>query len=305
VDCVFSTVTPHVQKASEADFYATNDRGVKRLVNACVKKGVPRLVHLSSIAVTSHFIDSIEQSEAEPLPPLDSYESPYDISKRLGEDAVLDANGAGKLLTCSLRAGGICLGPWDFIFANFWPILPGLVTQPFGKKIDFIDGRDVCCAMLLAAQALQDRPEDVAGEAFFVTKGEAYSPGALAQHGAKRLGLPFILVPDWVIHIAYMLVLVYHFFRKLLGLAVPGIPPHRFMMMLHHEMTFDNSKAHALLRWSPKVKITDSMDRIIALYLQQKGPDSRPSDIRFSQLIFPVALLSLVPYIMPSALTWH
>lgn len=305
VDCVFSTVTPHVQHATESDFYSTNITGVQRLVDVCLKKGVTRLVHLSSIAVTSHFIASVHQTEDQLLPSLKSYESPYDISKRHGEDWVLDANGTGKLSTCSLRAGGIFLSPWDFVFANLWPIIPGLIIQPWGKKIDFIDGRDVCCAMLLAAQGLEDKPEKVAGEAFFITKGESWHPGEIAKYGAQQLGLPFLIVPDWAIHIAYVLVWMFHMTRKNLGLCVPGIPPHRFLMMLFNEMTFDNSKAHNVLGWSPKVKLCDSIDRIIELYQNQRGPASRPRNIMFSHLLWLVLALSLVPFIMPSALTWH
>lgn len=237
VDCVFSVVTPHVQHASAADFYATNEVGVKRLVGACLKKGISRLVHLSSIAVTSHFIESVEQTETHPLPSPERYESPYDISKFRGESAVLQANQRDVLATCSLRAGGIFMSPWDFALANFWPIVPGLIIQPRGEPIDFIDGRDVCCAMLLAAQKLQEQPEKVAGEVFFVSKGEAHPPGECARMGAKLLGLPFIHVPDLVIHFAFVLIWLHDMCREMIGLENSGIPPHRFLKMLFTQKT--------------------------------------------------------------------
>jgi len=301
IDCVFSTVTPHVQHALEADFHATNDRGVRHLVNACLKKGTPRLVHLSSIAVTSHFTESKNQSEADSLPSLSSYESPYDVSKRRGEDAVLEANHIGQLVTCSLRAGGICLSPHDFAFANMWPIIPGLIMQPTGgKKIDFIDGRDVCCAMLLAAQGLGERPEDVAGEAFFVTKGESTTPGDLGKCGAQVLGLPFIGLPDLVIHIVYVMTWLYVLTRKALGMSVPGVPPHRFLMMLFTEMTFDNSKAHTILHWSPKVKIADSVERIVHLHTQEVECHTRPR----CKFISPLTVFMMTLFIVPPAVTW-
>jgi len=276
-DCVFSTVTPHVQHATEEQFYATNQEGVKRLVEACVAKGVPRMVHLSSIAVTSHFVDSINQSEADPLPPMENYLSPYDLSKLYGERTVLNTNGAGGLATCSIRVGGIMLSPWDFIFANFWPVIPGLFFAPQGKNIDFMDGRDVCRALLMAAQGLQDHPKDVAGEAFFVTKanGASVSPGGLGKHCAKHLGFPIIHVPDWVIWFACFWVLLYHHVRKWSGCRVPGVPPHRFLQMPYSEQTFDNSKARGILGFSPKLDLDDSVSRIVSLYLQEQRQRGR------------------------------
>merc|ERR1719502_517065 len=82
IDCVFSTVTPNVQYATEAAFYATNDRGSRRLVNAALRAGITRLVNLSSIAVTSHFHESDNETEASPLVPEEELQSPYDITKR-------------------------------------------------------------------------------------------------------------------------------------------------------------------------------------------------------------------------------
>jgi sterol-4alpha-carboxylate 3-dehydrogenase (decarboxylating) len=299
-DCVFSAVTPHVQYGTEEQFYATNQEGVKRLLEACVAVGVPRLVHLSSIAVTNHFVDSINQTEADPLPPKETFVSPYDITKLHGEQAVVATNGAGGLATCSIRVGGMMLSPWDFCFANLWPVIPGLIIQPRGKKIDFMDGRDVCRALLMAAQGLKDRPEEVAGEAFFVTKGTSMAPGDVAACGAKHLGLPFIHVPDWVISFAYWLVLLYHLCRQWCGSKVPGIPPHRFLQMLYSEKTFDNSKARERLGFTPKLELDDSVSRIIKLYLQEKSqPRPVGSSIFFSHasLSLLVLMLSVLAYI--------
>jgi nucleoside-diphosphate-sugar epimerase len=297
-DCVFSTVTPHVQYATEEQFYATNEKGVKILLEACQSMGVPRLVHLSSIAVTNHFADSLNQKETDPLPPIETFESPYDISKRRGEQAVLSAN--GSLATCCIRAGGIMLSPWDFCFANLWPVIPGLIIQPRGKSIDFMDGRDVCRALLMAAQGLQDRPAEIAGEAFFVTKGTSIPPGGVSKVGAKYLGVPFIHVPDLVISCAYWFVLLYHLVRKSCGCKVPGIPPHRFLQMLYSEKTYDNTKAREILGFTPKLDLDDSVSRIVSLYLQEQGsaPRSTGRSIFFAHASFLVLMLSCLIYLL-------
>jgi len=244
-------------------------------------------------------VDSIDQNESDALPGFELYESPYDISKLHGEQAVLAANENGALATCSIRVGGIMLSPWDFCFANLWPIVPGMIIQPIGKEIDFMDGRDVCRALLMAAQGMQDRPDDIAGEAFFITKGCATAPGEVAKVGAKHLGLPFVTVPDWVIFFAYYLVMLYHVVRKYSGCQVPGIPPHRFLQMLFHQKTFDNSKAQKLLGFSPKVTLDEAVARIVSLRQQECTQlSSRPKNIMFSHSAVLVFVISLLAYLL-------
>eukprot|EP00929_Paragymnodinium_shiwhaense_P097584 TRINITY_DN5921_c0_g1_i3.p1 TRINITY_DN5921_c0_g1~~TRINITY_DN5921_c0_g1_i3.p1 ORF type:complete len:225 (-),score=25.23 TRINITY_DN5921_c0_g1_i3:423-1097(-) len=91
-DCVFWLVTPHVQLGTNEEFYKTNVEGVEHLLKACEAAGVERLVFTSSIACANTFVACVNQSEDHPLPPLESYESPYDITKRKGEDSCISAD---------------------------------------------------------------------------------------------------------------------------------------------------------------------------------------------------------------------
>merc|ERR1711948_132669 len=106
--------------ASEQLFHRVNVAGVKDLLQACVTAGVSRFAHLSSIAVTNHFFHTLDYSEADKLPDWSTYISPYDTSKRLGEEAVLGANGE-TLSTCALRAGGILVYNPKTILST-WPV---------------------------------------------------------------------------------------------------------------------------------------------------------------------------------------
>ncbi|CAE8673261.1 unnamed protein product, partial [Polarella glacialis] len=90
----------------------------------------------------------------DPLPPIESYISPYDVSKRRGEEVVLNGNGRDGLFTCCLRAGGIIIGPGDFIFRQLLQVTGGVPVMPNGAAIDYIHVTDLCCAMLRAAEAL-------------------------------------------------------------------------------------------------------------------------------------------------------
>eukprot|EP00443_Scrippsiella_acuminata_P048550 CAMPEP_0115303962 /NCGR_PEP_ID=MMETSP0270-20121206/71200_1 /TAXON_ID=71861 /ORGANISM="Scrippsiella trochoidea, Strain CCMP3099" /LENGTH=410 /DNA_ID=CAMNT_0002721999 /DNA_START=56 /DNA_END=1288 /DNA_ORIENTATION=+ len=276
VDCVFSVFTPHVQTATTEEFMASNIDGMEQITRACVEAGVARLVHVSSIAVSNHFVNSIEQKESDPLPKIEDYQSPYDLSKRRGENIVLEANREGTIATCSLRAGGVFLSPWDFSFRNLWPVIPGIIFMPIGQKIDFIDGRDVVRGLLLAAQALETRPAGVAGEAFWLTQGTSVAPGEVARMAGNYMGYPFVTLPDSIVVPVSFFAWIYYHFRLALGLRVPGVPPHRFANMCFYTKTFDNSKIRETLGFQPKFTLKDSVVRIVDLYIRETGVSRGP-----------------------------
>jgi len=257
---------------------------------------VKRLVHVSSIAVSNHFMHSHDQKESDPLPEMDEYESPYDISKRKGENIVLKANQDGVLATCSLRAGGVLSSPWDFSFRNFWPVIPGLIIVPRGSTIDFIDGRDVARGMLMAAQALETKPVGVAGEAFWLTKGWATSPGEISDIAAERLGYPVLRPPDAIVEPVRFFAWLYFLIRVFLGLRVAGVPPHRFYCMAYFKQTFDNSKIKEAIGFESKVSLRDCVTRIVDLYIHETGVSTGPKrclTFLATSLLMPLALVAL------------
>jgi len=133
---VYSMVTPDVQKAPAPAFELTNTHGVKNLIAACEAANVPRLVYVSSIATTNHFISSKNWDETHALPPLSTYRSPYDRSKRLGEETIIAANGP-RLATCALRLGGLLASPRDFTLRAMLAT-PGKIMTVRSQPIDYI-----------------------------------------------------------------------------------------------------------------------------------------------------------------------
>jgi sterol-4alpha-carboxylate 3-dehydrogenase (decarboxylating) len=269
-DCVFSVVTPHVQLGTTSEFFKTNVEGVESLVKACEAAGIKRLVFTSSIATSNHFVASINQDEKYPLPPIEIYESPYDITKRKGEELVLGANNLDGLKTVALRPGGVLLSPTDFTFRNLF-IFRGLLAGPkIESKIDFIDGRDLCRALVMAAKALDTKPKEVAGQAFWTTKGEAMNPDKLCELANEVLNWYVLSVPTWVVYLSMFCASCKYYVVRglspLLGLRVPGVPPHRFIAMAFVEKTFDNSKAERLLGYKPKISMVECVTRIAELH---------------------------------------
>jgi nucleoside-diphosphate-sugar epimerase len=227
---------------------------------------------------------------------MEEYTSPYDISKRRGEEIVLEANREGVIATCSLRAGGVLLSPWDFAMRNLWPIIPGVIMQPLGATIDFIDGRDVVRGMLMAAQALETRPEGVAGEAFWLTKGWSTSAGEVSRLAADMLGYPWVQLPDAVVEPVRFFAWIWYLYRLAFGLRIPGVPPHRFFCMAYYTQTFDNSKVQKTLGFQPKVALKDCVHRIVDLYIRETGASIGPRrcvSFVVTSLLTVVALLML------------
>lgn len=93
------------------------------MIDAAVAVGVRKLVFTSSAGVIFNGSDIVNVDERLPYPdvPLDAYNE----SKAKAEEAVLQANGKGGLLTVALRPAGIfgyaIFSHGLFIFADYFP----------------------------------------------------------------------------------------------------------------------------------------------------------------------------------------
>ena len=273
---VYCMVTPDVQRGTRDLFEATNHQGVKMLVDACKLAGVERLVYTSSIATTSHLVHSRNADESTPQPPWSKYKSFYDRSKRLGEEAVLSANGEDGLSTCALRPGGIMASPADYVFRNVLREKTVPVVSGF-KKIDYITAPDLCRAHLLAADKLRDAPIGVAGEAFFVTKakgmeaGSEPTPGDISREIARLSGRKVMRIPGSIVKGVSSVTGLRHRIRSLFvaDSKMPGVPFHVLACSPFYEQTFDNTKAREVLGFEPTITWQDMAATILEQFAAQ------------------------------------
>mmetsp|Transcript_35854 Transcript_35854/g.65782 ORF Transcript_35854/g.65782 Transcript_35854/m.65782 type:complete len:377 (+) Transcript_35854:78-1208(+) len=269
-DCVFSAVTAPLQQATPEQFQRTNVDGIKALVEGCKKsKSVKGLVMLSSIAVTDHLLPSVDMKESDPLPDIESYQSFYDKTKRLGEDIVLGADEKGGLRTCALRPSGILCSPQDHVFGNaLGNGLPGFIFAPASPHppMDFLDADDLSRAMMLAGAQILAQPDKVGGQAFFVTKGERINSLKIIELTARDLGWIFVPIPVCIFNVLVKFMAGIYNFRKCLGLSVKGVPDHLFWTFYRQQLTYDNSKAKDLLGYEPAIKIEETVKRILDQY---------------------------------------
>jgi len=133
------------------------------LVDACVRAGVRRLVHISSMAVhgPSPNMPIVTESTA----PIKRWREAYSDAKAAAEAVVLAAAGQGKLAAVVLRPT-IVYGPFSFF------VTP-IVADARQGRISLIDGGqgicnavyvdDVCSAIIAALQR-----DDAVGSAFLI-----------------------------------------------------------------------------------------------------------------------------------------
>jgi len=270
-DSVFSFVSPDFTNCSDDVLYGVNVTAIKEILEES-KKGTPKcFLFASSIAVTNHFTDISNGRESDPLPPLDTYWSAYDKSKRLGEEAVLSAS-TSDFPTVSLRLGGVIASYRDYILRDAFQNNM-LVHLPGQKNIDFIFAKDVVHAFMLAYERILIPDNKVSGEIFYISKGES-SPGG--ETWSKRYeksfpGMRQIVMPHFFRWLLILCSYIYVFFASLFGYTVPSTPLYKLLRIALYEHTFDNSKAKDILGYESSWTIEEGLSWIFQDFQKRGG----------------------------------
>ena len=172
VDVVFHTAAVADIWGPWDHFYSINVQGTLNVIAACQQANVRKLVYTSSPSVTFDGTDQCGIDESAPYP--QRWLCHYPHTKALAEQAVLAANGARGLLTCSLRPH-LIWGPRDS------HLIPRLIDRARRGRlrqvgagqnlVDMIYVENAAVAHLQAADALSDE-SPVAGQAYFLSQGE-------------------------------------------------------------------------------------------------------------------------------------
>lgn len=172
-DVVFHTAALPPYFAPREVFLRTNVHGTRRVIEACQRAGVPRLVNTSTPSVTADGRDHEGVTEAD-LPIAEQPETPYAETKAIAEQAVAEAH-SDTLATVSLRPH-LIYGPeephmlprvWSRHRAGRLRII-GDGTNQVG--LTYID--NAVQAHLQADLALRDRPEVCGGRPYFITDAD-------------------------------------------------------------------------------------------------------------------------------------
>lgn len=241
------------------DFYQANVQGTQSVVDACLKHGVKRLVHISTPSLYAENKDKSDVRESDPLPA--QFANHYAATKHLGDQIVFKAAEESGLEAVLLRPRAL-IGRGDTV------IMPRLLRAHQEGRLRVIgNGRNwvdltavsnVCHAIDLA---LHSGPETW-GEAFNITNGKPVRLWDTLEEALARLGLklnrskiPFVL--------AYSMAAGMEMAAK----ADPSYaepPLTRYgVMMLSRTQTLNIDKARELLGYTPQQSTNDAMDEFI------------------------------------------
>jgi dihydroflavonol-4-reductase len=127
--------------------------GTRNVVEACLRTGVGRLVHFSSIHALEQKPLNTLLDENRPLVSSKDH-PPYDISKAGGEKEIMKGNEKG-LNTVIINPTGV-IGPYDYYPSHFGEVLLALACGKFPALVnggfDWVDARDVAYGAIKAEE---------------------------------------------------------------------------------------------------------------------------------------------------------
>lgn len=127
--------------------------GTRNVVDACIKCGVRRLVHFSSIHAFAQQPFNIPVDEARPLVDSEGH-APYDRSKAMGKKEVLKGIESG--LDATIICPTAIIGPYDYKMSHLSQALLSIASGKFPALIeggfDWVDVRDVVNGAIAAEE---------------------------------------------------------------------------------------------------------------------------------------------------------
>lgn len=205
VSCVFHVASYGMSGREQLNqdlIKEVNVGGTDNVLQACFRRGVPRLVYTSTFNVI--FGGQVIRNGDESLPylPLHLHSDHYSRTKSIAEKKVLEANGStlemgdGVLRTCALRPAGI-YGPGE---QRHLPrivsyIERGLFRFVYGDPsslVEFVHVDNLVQAHILASEALKaDKGHTASGQPYFISDGRPVNNFEFFRPLVEGLGYKF------------------------------------------------------------------------------------------------------------------
>jgi len=231
-----------------------NVGGTKNVLDACLRSGVKRLVHFSSIHAFSSLLHNQAIDESTALA-TGKHEFYYDRSKAVAQMAVREAVREG-LSAVILNPSGI-IGPYDYKISRMGGVLLDIYHRRYPALIDggydWVDSRDV------VASALAAETRGRVGECYLLS-GNWVHVCDIARIISEIYGrkTPRLATPIWLCTLPAYFTLAYSKLRK----VTPKFTPQAIAALQRHRY-ISHEKATRELGHSPRpieVTIRDTLD---------------------------------------------
>ncbi len=236
-------------------FWKVNALGTQQLLEAAIAAGVPRFVHMSSLAVHAYS----GHAAGDEATPADSTINHYAVTKRLAEECV--QAGADRIHVTVIRPGMVPYGPGDrlSIPGMVDALRRGLYAHVGGgeQKVCLVQVDNLCDGMVLAAQ------RDGASGEVFVLADEVVSWRQFADAVADAFSLPRAKrsVPLWLV--SALAVVLESLYRALPLKGAPVLTRYR-VSLFNGDLVFSSAKARRELGWQPEVTLREGLRNIYA-----------------------------------------
>ncbi|MCV7282336.1 NAD-dependent epimerase/dehydratase family protein [Mycolicibacterium flavescens] len=281
IDTVFHTAAiidlmggASVSEEYRARSFAVNVTGTENLVHAAQAAGAQRFVYTASNSVVMGGQRIAGGDET--LPYTTRFNDLYTETKVVAEKFVLEQNGVGGLLTCSIRPSGIWgRGDQTMFRKVFESVLAGHVKVLVGGrnvKLDNSYVHNLIHGFILAAQHLVPGGS-APGQAYFVNDGEPVNMFEFSRPVVQACGqnYPKIRVPGRLVWLAMT---VWQWLHFRFGLPKPMIEP-LGVERLYLDNYFSIAKARRDLGYRPlfttEQAMADCLPYYVDLFHQMQG----------------------------------
>ncbi len=250
-DLVIHTAAIVTNNVTREEAWRVNVLGTRRVLDAAVRAGAKRFVHISSLAAM-RFILEDQADETAPVMPTGN---PYVDTKIASEQAVLAAHAAGEMACTIIRPADV-YGPGS----RPWTIIPVQMIQK-GMFLLPAHGQGVFRAIyiddLVDGVMLAAEKEEGVGQIFILGGETATTCEKFFGHYYRMLGKgsPRMMSTSAAIAIAEIGRALFTLLGKQTEMGRGA------MEMLSKKNTVSNEKAHRLLGWHPQVDLEEGMRR--------------------------------------------
>jgi dihydroflavonol-4-reductase len=245
-----------------------NVKGTQNVVEACLKTGVRRLIHTSSIHALKEPPQGTIITEEQPFDPA-SISGGYGKTKARASLAVLKGvkRGLNAVIVCPTGV----IGPYDYKISEMGQLVRSFLKRRLKVGIngayDFVDVRDVAKGMILAGE------KGRAGESYILSGQQISVPDLLSILGKiSGIKAPGHLVPCWLARIAGILATPYYLLNK----TKPLFTAYSIDVLASNSL-ISSSKARRELGYSPRSiteSLTDTVNWLKNEFNKQAGIDN-------------------------------